>query len=93
MYVLLQVSWIKRTGDAMNLLTTDRLVFSADARYSLLYLPAEHNWKLVIKWAGLRDSALYLCQVNTHPPTFITVKLIVIGETRLGKKTGWMWFG
>jgi hypothetical protein len=56
------VSWIKRTGDTMDLLTTDRLVFSADARYSL------------------RDSALYLCQVNTHPPAFITVKLIVIGR-------------
>jgi hypothetical protein len=73
------VSWIKRTGDTMDLLTTDRLVFSADARYSLAYLPPD-NWKLVIKWAGLRDSALYLCQVNTHPPAFITVKLIVIGR-------------
>jgi hypothetical protein len=64
----------------MDLLTTDRLVFSADARYTLLYLPPDNNWRLVIKYASVRDSALYLCQVNTHPPTFITVKLIVIGE-------------
>ena len=79
LYLYYQVSWIKREGRSLHLLTTDRLVFSADGRFSVVHVPP-HNWRLVIARAQPQDSAHYVCQVSTHPAMFIGVKLIVIGE-------------
>jgi len=73
-----QVSWIRRRENEMSLLTTDRLVFSADNRYSVVQDTVAHNWRLVIQSAQERDTASYLCQVNTHPPATLLVQLIVI---------------
>merc|ERR1712126_473598 len=73
-----QASWIRRRNTEMSLLTTDTLVFSADSRYSVIQDTNLQNWRLVIQSAQERDSASYLCQVNTHPPATLLVELIVI---------------
>jgi len=73
-----QVSWIRRRGSEMSLLTTDQLVFSADSRFSVVHDESVYNWRLVIQSAQERDAASYLCQVNTHPPATLLVQLIVI---------------
>jgi len=73
-----QVSWIRRRGSEMSLLTTDQLVFSADSRFSVVHDERAYNWRLVIQSAQERDAGSYLCQVNTHPPATLLVQLIVI---------------
>ena len=78
--ILAKVSWIRRRGSEMSLLTTDQLVFSADSRFSVFHDESVYNWRLVIQSAQERDGASYLCQVNTHPPATLLVQLIVIGE-------------
>jgi len=76
-----QVSWLRRRGPEMSLLTTNQLVFSVDSRLSVSYDLKTDNWGLVIQSAQERDSASYLCQVNSHPPATLMVHLIVIVPT------------
>ena len=64
---MLQVSWLRRRGPEMSLLTTNQLVFSVDSRLSVDYDEPAQNWGLVIQSAQERDSASYLCQVRHHP--------------------------
>ena len=59
-----QVSWLRRRGPEMSLLTTNQLVFSVDNRLSVSYDKNSENWGLVIQSAQERDSASYLCQVS-----------------------------
>ena len=58
-----QVSWLRRRGPEVSLLTTNLLVFSLDSRLGVSYEPDQENWGLVIQSAQERDSASYLCQV------------------------------
>lgn len=76
-----QVSWLRRRGPEVSLLTTNLLVFSLDSRLAVSLEQDQHNWGLVIQSAQERDSGSYLCQVNTHPPATLMVHLIVIVPT------------
>ena len=62
-----QVSWLRRRGPEVSLLTTNLLVFSLDSRLGVSYEPDQHNWGLVIQSAQERDSGSYLCQVRDCP--------------------------
>lgn len=39
------------------------------------------NWTLQIKFAQIRDSGIYECQVNTEPKMHLSYNLSVVGES------------
>lgn len=71
------VSWLRRKGDELHLLTFGLHTYSSDSRYTLLYKHPD-DWTLEIKYANKRDEGLYECQVSTHPPKVLYVQLNVV---------------
>lgn len=71
------VSWVKRRGDELNLITFGRHTYSSDSRYSLEY-QAPNDWQLLIQYANERDEGHYECQVSAHPPLVLLVYLTVV---------------
>ncbi|XP_066989527.1 opioid-binding protein/cell adhesion molecule-like isoform X1 [Macrobrachium rosenbergii] len=71
------VSWVRRDGDKIKLITWGLHTYSNDARYSLNF---EHpnNWKLQIKYTQRRDQGTYECQISTHPPKILYVRLNIV---------------
>lgn len=76
--VSFQVSWVRRKGDELNLITFGRHTYSSDSRYSLEYV-APNDWQLLIQYANERDEGVYECQIATHPPLILLVYLTVVG--------------
>lgn len=74
----LQVSWVRRAGDKMQLLSFGHHVYSTDQRYELLFKDP-NDWQLRISYLNERDGGHYECQVSTHPPIAFTVYLAIIG--------------
>lgn len=58
LFFLFQVSWVRRKGDELNLITFGRHTYSSDSRYSLEYV-APNNWQLLIQFANERDEGHY----------------------------------
>ena len=81
------MSWFRRDGVQLHVLTIGKETFSADSRYSLAYHRPD-NWRLRIRPALSRDNGTYLCQVSTHPPIILLSHLNVIGEDRNNNKGG-----
>lgn len=79
MYITFQVSWVKRKGDELNLITFGRHTYSSDSRYTLDYQPP-NDWQLEIQFANERDEGHYECQVSAHPPLVLLVYLTVVGK-------------
>lgn len=75
----LQVSWVRRRGEEMHLLTFGVHTYSSDSRFSLDY-QMPNDWRLLLRSATERDAGVYECQVNVHPPLTRTVYLSVSGE-------------
>ncbi|XP_046400660.1 uncharacterized protein LOC124166963 isoform X2 [Ischnura elegans] len=71
------VSWVRRKGDNIHLLTFGLHTYSSDSRYSLNY-QHPNDWKLQIKFANQRDQGHYECQVSSHPPRIFYVLLTVV---------------
>ncbi|XP_014224443.1 peroxidasin-like [Trichogramma pretiosum] len=70
------VSWVRRRGEELHLLTFGQQTYSSDSRFSLdSELP--NNWRLKLSSATERDSGVYECQVSAHPPLIRTVHLTV----------------
>lgn len=76
---IFQVSWVRRRGDELNLITFGRHTYSSDSRYSLEYQPP-NDWALLIQYANERDEGHYECQVSSHPPLVLLVYLTVVGR-------------
>lgn len=74
-----QVSWLRRHGDDLKLITFGRHTYSTDSRYSLEYM-APNDWQLLIQYANERDEGHYECQVSVHPPIALFVYLSVVGK-------------
>lgn len=74
-----QVSWVRRKGDDLNLITFGLQTYSSDSRYSLQYT-APNDWQLLIQYANERDEGHYECQVSSHPPLALLVYLTVVGK-------------
>lgn len=74
-----QVSWVRRKGDELNLITFGRHTYSSDSRYSLEYI-APNDWQLLIQYANERDEGHYECQISSHPPLVLLVYLTVVGK-------------
>uniref|UniRef100_A0AAG5DTW7 Ig-like domain-containing protein n=1 Tax=Anopheles atroparvus TaxID=41427 RepID=A0AAG5DTW7_ANOAO len=70
------VSWIRRKD--YHLLTIGFTTYSSDERFNIIHSDDTEEWPLQIKYVQLRDAGLYECQVSTHPPTSIFVKLDVV---------------
>lgn len=75
----LQVSWVRRRGEELNLITFGHHTYIGDSRYALEY-QAPNDWQLVIQYANARDAGNYECQVSMHPPLVLLVYLTVIGK-------------
>ncbi|XP_055588761.1 zwei Ig domain protein zig-8 [Uranotaenia lowii] len=71
------VSWVRRKGDEIHLITVGRHTYSSDSRYSLQY-QAPNDWQLLIQYANERDEGHYECQISSHPPLVYLVYLIVV---------------
>lgn len=71
------VSWMRRKGDDLTLITFGRHTYSSDSRYSLEF-EEPNNWKLCIRYANKRDEGPYECQVSSHPPLILLVNINVI---------------
>ncbi|KAF9423646.1 hypothetical protein HW555_000972 [Spodoptera exigua] len=73
------ISWVRRRGEELHLLSFGRHTYSADSRYSLAF---EHpnDWRLLIQYVSERDEGFYECQISTHPPLVRRVHLSVVGE-------------
>ncbi|XP_066602776.1 zwei Ig domain protein zig-8 [Prorops nasuta] len=70
------VSWVRRRGEELHLLTFDVHIYSSDSRFSLAY-KKPNDWRLLLQSATERDAGLYECQVSAHPPLIRTVYLSV----------------
>lgn len=77
-----QVSWVRRLGGELHLITFGQHTYSSDARFSLDF-ESPNNWRLRLSSAGEGDSGMYECQVSTHPPIVRTIYFFVSGEYRL----------
>ncbi|XP_055915019.1 neurotrimin [Eupeodes corollae] len=71
------VSWMRRKGDDLTLITFGRHTYSSDSRYSFDF-EEPNDWKLLIQYANERDDGPYECQVSSHPPLVLLVYLTVI---------------
>lgn len=74
-----QVSWVRRKGDELHLITFGQHTYSSDSRYILEY-QAPNDWQLLIQFANERDEGHYECQISSHPPLVYIVYLTVVGE-------------
>ncbi|XP_069978898.1 zwei Ig domain protein zig-8-like [Penaeus vannamei] len=70
------VSWVRRRGDRILLLTFGSTTYHSDKRYTLDF-EEPNNWKLVIQEAKEKDQGHYECQVSSHPPKIHKVFLSV----------------
>lgn len=76
---LLQVSWVRRRGEELHLLTIGLDTYASDSRFSLAF-EKPNDWRLLLRSATERDAGLYECQVSAHPPLIRTVHLAVSGK-------------
>ncbi|XP_037778858.1 lachesin-like [Penaeus monodon] len=71
------VSWHRRKGDDIQLITVGFHTYHNDDRFSLTY-EHPHDWRLRIRYVQNRDEGAYECQVSTHPPLIRTIHLHVV---------------
>ncbi|KAL7306306.1 hypothetical protein TKK_0001734 [Trichogramma kaykai] len=72
------VTWIRRKKDQRELLTVGLQTYASDERFQARHFHHSEDWTLEIKYVQLRDAGLYECQVSTHPPTSIFLRLEVV---------------
>ncbi|KAK8380977.1 hypothetical protein O3P69_008119 [Scylla paramamosain] len=70
------VTWMRKRD--LHILTAGIYTYSADERFMVLHPENSNDWTLHIKFATLRDSGVYECQVNSDPKISRTVFLNVI---------------
>lgn len=75
----LQVSWVRRRGDQLHLISFGDTVYSSDSRYSLKFTPPS-DWQLHIQFSNERDEGQFECQINTQPTLVLVVYLTVVGK-------------
>ncbi|XP_071514157.1 lachesin-like [Panulirus ornatus] len=71
------VSWYRRRGDEIHLITFGFQTYHNDDRFSMTYAHP-HDWRLRIRYLQHRDEGTYQCQVSTHPPLTRTIHLHVV---------------
>lgn len=71
------VSWLRKDADPPSLLTVGLTTYATDERLMVEHVRHLQNWGLLIKHVQTSDEGLYECQVSTHPPTSIFLRLKV----------------
>ncbi|XP_073970411.1 opioid-binding protein/cell adhesion molecule-like [Rhodnius prolixus] len=71
------VSWLRRLGDSLTLLTVGTEVYSGDQRYTATFT-SPRNWNLVLEAVNQTDEGYYECQVTSHPPIVRSIYLHVV---------------
>lgn len=74
-----KVSWVRRKGDQLHLLTFGDSLYSSDSRYSFKF-KSPNDWQLHVQYANERDEGQFECQINTSPTLVFIVYLIVVGK-------------
>ncbi|XP_046678215.1 zwei Ig domain protein zig-8-like isoform X1 [Homalodisca vitripennis] len=72
------VAWV-RVRD-VHLLTLDNVTYTSDWRFRSIHDDDTDDWTLKIGFTKLRDSGIYLCQVNAEPWITQDFKLNVVEE-------------
>ncbi|XP_031836579.1 zwei Ig domain protein zig-8 isoform X2 [Nomia melanderi] len=72
----LQVSWLRHRDT--HLLAVGRYMYTNDQRFRVIHNAKGDNWMLQIKYAQLRDSGSYECQVSTATPISHIIHLNVV---------------
>ncbi|XP_064115478.1 zwei Ig domain protein zig-8-like [Macrobrachium nipponense] len=67
------VSWIRQRD--LHILTVGRYTYTTDQRYEVIHSQGSKDWILKIKYAQVRDSGRYECQVSTKPVRSYIVEL------------------
>ncbi|XP_046678214.1 zwei Ig domain protein zig-8-like [Homalodisca vitripennis] len=80
------VAWV-RVRD-LHLLTLDIVTYTSDSRFRSIHDDDTDDWTLKISFTKLRDSGIYLCQVNAEPWITQHFKLNVVEEDP-SKKDGY----
>lgn len=75
-----KVSWVRRKGDQLHLITFAESTYSSDSRFSLKFKPP-NDWQLHIQYANERDEGQFECQINTKPTLVFIVYLTVVGKS------------
>ncbi|CAH0403309.1 unnamed protein product [Chilo suppressalis] len=70
------VSWIRRKD--YHLLTVGLTTYSSDQRFQAIHLQHSEDWTLKVRFVQKRDAGIYECQVSSHPPTSIFLRLEVV---------------
>ncbi|XP_063633698.1 uncharacterized protein LOC134804532 [Cydia splendana] len=70
------ISWIRRKD--YHLLTVGLTTYSSDQRFQAIHLQHSEDWTLKVKFVQSRDAGIYECQVSSHPPTSIFLRLDVV---------------
>ncbi|XP_077295385.1 opioid-binding protein/cell adhesion molecule-like [Arctopsyche grandis] len=71
------ISWVRRRGEELVLLSAGRLTLASDGRWSLQAVPPG-DWRMVLNPVAARDQGIYECQVSTHPPIVRQIQLTVL---------------
>ncbi|KAG0713086.1 hypothetical protein GWK47_017007 [Chionoecetes opilio] len=76
------VSWYRKTGDEIHLITFDFQTYHNDDRFALNF-EQPNDWRLRIRFVQRRDEGSYQCQASTHPPLILTFHLQVVEASML----------
>ncbi|XP_045104240.1 zwei Ig domain protein zig-8-like [Portunus trituberculatus] len=71
-----QVSWIRKRD--LHVMSSGVVVFASDQRFQVVHPEKSENWTLQIRFAQVRDSGVYECQVNTEPKMSLAYHLAVV---------------
>ncbi|XP_050728064.1 zwei Ig domain protein zig-8-like [Eriocheir sinensis] len=71
-----QVSWIRKRD--LHVMSSGMVVFASDQRFQVVHPEKSENWTLHIRFAQVRDSGVYECQVNTEPKMSLGYHLNVV---------------
>lgn len=73
------MSWLRKKGPKLDLLSVGLEVYASDGRYSSAF-KRPNDWQLHLTGATEHDEGHYECQVSSHPPIVHTVFLHVVGK-------------
>nr|XP_053654797.1 LOW QUALITY PROTEIN: neurotrimin-like [Cherax quadricarinatus] len=70
------VSWLRHRDT--HLLTVGPYTYTSDQRFRAVHTAGSEDWALTVKFAQVRDSGMYECQVSTTPPMRHYIWLTVV---------------